>query len=144
VDPAAADRALAALAEAAGERRGCAAALPRWAALERRAVTPEARARAGGQVVACALARGEATIGTDPATAELLFRRLLELRPAGDTARRALLGLGDARQRQGDLLGAALAWHQAAAGAPDSLAAQATARLNALASAGDTAPEGMR
>ncbi|HSE28350.1 MAG TPA: hypothetical protein VLA95_08995 [Gemmatimonadales bacterium] len=140
-DPAAADRALAALAEAAEGEGGCRAALPLWTALERRGGTREERDRAAGAAAACALSLGEAALARDPAAAEGWFRQLLRVRPAGDTARRALLGLGDARQRQGDLLGAALAWQQVAAAADDSLSARAAERLNALASAGSTATD---
>ena len=140
-DPAAAERALVLLAEAEQEEGGCGRALPLWRALERRAGLPAERNRATGRAVACALQLGEAAIPTDPSGAEEWFRLLLQRQPAGDTARRALLGLGDARQRQGDLLGAALAWQQAAAGADDSLAARATTRLNALASAGGRATD---
>jgi hypothetical protein len=137
-DPVAADRALAALAEAAAEAGGCRDAFPLWTALERRGGTPEERDRAAGAATACALALGEAALEDDPAAAESWFRQLLRLRPAGDTARRALLGTGDARRRQGDLLGAALAWQQVAAGGDDSLSARAAERLNSLASAGGT------
>jgi hypothetical protein len=137
-DAGAANRALAALAEAAASDGGCGASAPVWAALERRSSVPEERARAAGQVAACALVLAEAALVNDPAAAEDWFRELLRARPEGDTARRAMLGLGDARQRQGDLLGAALAWQQVAGGGADSLAARATERLNALASAGVT------
>ncbi len=137
-DPVAADRALVALAETAEEDGGCRAAFPLWTTLERRGGTPGARNRAGGAATACALALGEAALDHDPAAAEDWFRQLLRIRPAGDTARRALLGVGDARRRQGDLLGAALAWQQVAAAGDDSLSTRATERLNALASAGGT------
>lgn len=137
-DAGAANRALAALADAAAAEGGCDASAPVWAALERRSSVPEERARAAGQVAACALVLAEAALVNDPAAAEDWFRELLRARPEGDTARRAMLGLGDARQRQGDLLGAALAWQQVAGAAGDSLAARATERLNALAAAGAT------
>ncbi len=140
-DPVASDLALAALAEAAADAGGCREAFPLWAALERRGATPEGRGRAAGAATACALALGEAALASDPAAAEAWFRQLLRLRPAGDTARRALLGTGDARQRQGDLLGAALAWQQVAAAGDDSLSSRAAERLNALASAGGTATD---
>jgi hypothetical protein len=137
-DPVAADRALAALADAAAGAGGCREAFPLWAALERRGGTPKERDRAAGAATACALSLGEAALEGNPADAEGWFRQLLRLRPTGDTARRALLGTGDARRRQGDLLGAALAWQQVTTGGDDSLTARAAERLNALASAGGT------
>jgi hypothetical protein len=58
------------------------------------------------------------------------------MRAVGDTARRALIGLGDARLRQGDPLGAALHWQEVAGGGLDELGLRAQERLNALATAG--------
>ena len=75
-------------------------------------------------------------------TAEQWFTEAASVDAGGANGLRARIGWGDARLRQGDVLGAAITWQSvvSASGAPDSLAQMAAARINALASAGP--PEG--
>jgi hypothetical protein len=69
----------------------------------------------------------------EPAAAEELFRKALELRPRGTLAEEAAYGLADCRRARGDSAGEAQALRAFLAGHPDALAApQAAERLRAL------------
>lgn len=140
-DPASADRVLVALAEQQVAEGHCAPATATFGAVERRTADSVVRRRAGGAVAGCALFLGEAALERDPASAEAWFRQALRMRAVGDTARRALIGLGDARLRQGDPLGAALHWQEVVGGGLDELGLRAQERLNALATAGENEGE---
>lgn len=119
------------------ERRGdCGAAIPLFRAAARRAGrTGSAAAEAG--LVGCYLRLGTASLPASPDSAEGWFRDAAALDSTSTAGRGAMIGLGDARARQGDLVGAALAYQVAlSSGEPDdSLSRLAARRLNALASA---------
>ena len=136
-DPASADRVLVQLAEEQLEEGRCGPATATFGAVERRTADSVVRRRAGGAISECAIVLGEAALARDPAAAEAWFRQSLRMRSVGDTARRALIGLGDARLRQGDPLGAALHWQEVAGSGLDELGLRAQERLNALATAGE-------
>ena len=80
---------------------------------------------------------GSGMMASVPDSAETLFRESAALESVTPVGREALIGFGDARYRQGDLIGAALAYQAAlSAGEPgDSLAVTARKKLNALVSA---------
>lgn len=83
----------------------------------------------------CELGLGLSALQTArPGDAERWLDRAARRVPQGAIARRALVGLGDARLRQGDTLAARLVWQTLAAGdAPaDSLTQLALARLQGL------------
>jgi len=114
----------------------CDAAVPVFQALARRAGragSPEAESG----LVECFFRLGTALLVTAPDSAEAWFRSAAGVDSTTAVGRSAMLGLGDARARQGDLVGAALAYQAVLlSGAPDdSLSAIAGTRLNALVSA---------
>jgi tetratricopeptide (TPR) repeat protein len=68
-----------------------------------------------------------------PEVANLWFSRVVAVDSASEHGRRALVGLGDTRVEQGDLLGATIAYQEAMrTGASDSIVAMATERLGRL------------
>jgi hypothetical protein len=75
-----------------------------------------------------------------PEVAAQWFERVLAEDETSNRARRALVGLGDARVAQGDLLGATLVYQDAMkANATDSIAAMAQQRLARLGATAATA-----
>ncbi len=91
----------------------------------------------------CALQLGQEALLVDrPEVAAQWFERLLAVDGTSDRARRALVGLGDARVALGDLLGATLVYQDAMkASAGDSIttmAGQRLARLGATAATADS------
>jgi len=142
-EPAAVDSLLLRQAAALAQAGNCAAALPLYrAALRRagRAGNPAAEAA----LVDCAYRLGTSMLAAAPDSAEAWFRDAASADSTSGVGRAAMIGVGDARARQGDLVGAALAYQAALAGgvADDSLARVASSRLNGLASASgpDTFP----
>lgn len=116
-------------------------------AVLRRTRDPGLRAAASDGVSACALRLGlDALAGEQSETAERWFEAAIEAAAASPSGWRAHIGLGDARLRQGDVLGAAIAYQAvaSAAGVPDSLARLAGEKLNALGGAPPPALEGLR
>ena len=106
----------------------------------RRTRDPGLRASASQGVSACALRLGlDALAGEQAETAERWFEASIAAASATPSGWRAQIGIGDTRLRQGDVLGAAIAYQTvvSAAGVPDSLAKLATGKLNAL---GGSAP----
>lgn len=106
-------------------------------------------ARAG--LARCALAEGEAA--TEPIQADRWLARAAAAGGESDVARRALLLLGEARMKQGDPIGAAIAWQRTIDIGPASdsmglVAAERLATLSALdtvpAVPGDTATDSIR
>jgi tetratricopeptide (TPR) repeat protein len=96
----------------------------------------------GGRA-ACALELGWERLGEEPWAAEGWFLEAVETTPDTDIGRMALVGLGQARAAQGDLIGAALAYQDAVTSTanPDSITILAMEKLNEIASAqspGDT------
>ncbi len=85
----------------------------------------------------CAYALGLEHLPEEPWAAEGWFLEAVDSGTDGEIGRLALIGLGDARAAQGDLIGAALAY-QAAIGAAsdqDSITIRAMRKLNDIATA---------
>jgi len=114
----------------------CDQAVPLFQAGIRRAGRPGSSAAEAG-LAECYLRLGSGMMASVPDSAETLFRESAALDSVTPVGREALIGFGDARYRQGDLIGAALAYQAAlSAGEPgDSLAVVARKKLNALVSA---------
>jgi tetratricopeptide (TPR) repeat protein len=115
----------------------CAEAVPVLrAALRRVGSAGVAEARAG--LADCALQLGQAALAGAPARAEEWFRAAAAADSSSVTGRLALVGIGDARVRQGDLVAGAISYQAAISKSvrPDSVQQLATRKLNALASAG--------
>ena len=85
----------------------------------------------------CFFRLGSAQLTSAPDSAEAWFRSATGVDSTTPIGRSAMLGLGDARMRQGDLVGAALAYQTVLSSGErsDSLSVLAAARLNALVSA---------
>lgn len=110
------------------------------AALRRsRDVSLRQRARAG--LAGCGLQLGlEALLVQKPEIALQWFGRVVATDSLSEAGRRALVGIGDVRITQGDLLGATIAFQDAMKpGASDSIAALAGARLAQLGAKAATA-----
>ena len=86
---------------------------------------------------ACALVLGQEHLDGEPWAAEGWFLEAVDAAPESDVGRMALVGLGEARSEQGDLIGAALAYQAAVASAidPDSITIVAMEKLNEIAAA---------
>jgi tetratricopeptide (TPR) repeat protein len=116
--------------------RSCAEAAYAFRAVVRRTHDGPMRDSASSGFATCALRLGITALdSSDVIEADRWFGRAARVDSEGWTGRRALLGLGDARLRQGDPIAAAIAWQRAVGTAPagDSLAMLARARLAALA-----------
>ncbi|HEU5169878.1 MAG TPA: tetratricopeptide repeat protein [Gemmatimonadales bacterium] len=140
------DSLLAAYGAALQESSGCEQAAPAYRAALRRTRTTEVRARAGGGLATCALSLGLVALGAGHADqAAEWFVQAVRVDSASWVGRRALIGLGDARVGQGDILAAAIAYQSAAdAGLGDSLGRIARERLNALGGGGAPADTARR
>lgn len=122
---------------------GCEEATGAYRTALRRIREPGLRQEIQSGLAGCALRLGLEALASDrPETAEQWFTEAASVDAGGANGLRARIGWGDARLRQGDVLGAAITWQSvvSVSGAPDSLAQMAAARINALASAGP--PEG--
>jgi len=114
----------------------CTAAVPLFQAAVRRAGrSGNADAEAG--LVACFFRLGATQLASSPDSAEAWFRSAAGIDSTTPLGRSAMLGLGDARRQQGDLVGAAIAYQAVISSGPksDSLSILAGAKLNALVSA---------
>ncbi|HET8635190.1 MAG TPA: hypothetical protein VFL88_13660 [Gemmatimonadales bacterium] len=124
----------------------CAEAAYAFRAVMRRSTNAGMRDSAGTGYATCALRLGIAALDSNAViSADRWFARASRGDPAGWTGRRALLGLGDARVKQGDPIAAAIAWQRAITlGTPDDtlskLARNRLATLSPADSAGDTRP----
>ena len=115
----------------------CEAATRTFGAVLRRARDAGLRATAAQGLAGCALRLGLDALAAEQAeAAERWFEQAVGAAPATPLGWRASIGQGDARLRQGDPLGAAIAYQSvlSAAGVPDSLSKLAGEKLNALAS----------
>jgi len=114
----------------------CAQAVPLYQAGIRRAGRLGSATATNG-LAGCYVQLGSALLASGPDSAEVLFRDAAALDSSSSNGRAALIGVGDARYRQGDLVGAALAYQAAiSAGAPgDSIGTAASKKLNALVTA---------
>lgn len=114
----------------------CSEAVPLFqAAVRRSGRAGNLSAEAG--LVDCFLRLGASLLATAPDSAEAWFRGVTGVDSTGPVGRAAMLGIGDARARQGDLIGAALAYQAVLSSSTqaDSLSDVAGARLNALVAA---------
>jgi tetratricopeptide (TPR) repeat protein len=122
---------------------GCEEATTSYRTALRRIHEPALRQEIQSGLAGCGLRLGLRALESDrPELAEQWFTEAASVDAGGPNGLRARIGWGDARLRQGDVLGAAITWQSvvSASGAPDSLAQMAAARINALASA--EPPEG--
>ncbi|HEY1281272.1 MAG TPA: hypothetical protein VGF22_16460 [Acidimicrobiales bacterium] len=117
------------------ETSGCDQALSVYQAAARRTANASLRARAGDGVAACSLALGlKAEAAGNPEDAALWFAAAIKIDSSTAVGRRALVGYGDARVKEGDSVAAALAY-QAVASDPvqsDSTTLMARDRLEEL------------
>ena len=109
----------------------------------RRSRDAAVRTRASIGLGDCALQLGQEALLVDrPEIAAQWFDRVLSVDSTSDRGRRALVGLGDARIAQGDLLGATIVYQDAMKADPrdsvSALAAQRLARLGASAGTADS------
>lgn len=119
-------------------RAACADAAYAFHAVMRRSTDAGMKDSAGTGYATCSLRLGlEAMDSGQVIDADRWFGRASRADPVGWTGRRALVGLGDARLKQGDPIAAAIAWQRAitAGAAGDSLAQLARGRLATLAPA---------
>lgn len=138
-DAAATDQMLMQYGAALQATTACSDAIDIYQVALRRTRDPALRARAVRGVGDCGLQLGrEALLVDRPEIATQWFTRVLSIDSTSDRGRLALVGLGDARMAQGDLLGAAIVFQDAMKADPnDSVSAQAGQRLSKLgASAG--------
>jgi tetratricopeptide (TPR) repeat protein len=140
-DAAAVDQMLVQYGGALQRTSDCRAAAEIYLTALRRSRDASVRSRAIEGLGTCGVQLGlEAlTIGQGE-VASRWFSRVVALDSASDRGRRALVGLGDARVEQGDLLGATIAYQDAMRpGAADSIIAMATERLGRLGARAATA-----
>ncbi len=128
------DSLLAAYASVLQQSAGCEQAAPAYRAAFRRAQDSSTRLRAGTGLAGCALNLGLAALKVGHADdAARWFTQAVKVDTTSWTGRRALIGLGDARVGQGDILGAAIAFQAVVTrDAGDSLGRIAGDRLRAL------------
>jgi tetratricopeptide (TPR) repeat protein len=137
------DSLLVAYGEAERVTTACEAATHTFGAVLRRTRDGGLRATAAQGVGACALRLGlDALSAEQQEAAEQWFEKVRIAAPATPLAWRAAIGLGDARLKQGDALGAAVAYQSvlSAGSVPDSLLKLATEKLNALSTAPPVSP----
>lgn len=104
----------------------------------RRSAALEMRRQAGEGLASCALQLGlDAFAAGRASIAEQWFVEATQADPSSAVGVRARLGWGDAREAQGDLMGAVIVWQTVVGtpAAPDTLKAQARDRITRLASA---------
>jgi tetratricopeptide (TPR) repeat protein len=117
----------------------CDQAVSMYRTVLRRADADRLRSEAQQGLGACALQLGTDALAADRIEqAERWYSEAAASDSLGAVGLRARIGWGDARLRQGDVLGAALIWQAVLSlpGAPDSLTRLAGERLNSLAAAG--------
>ncbi|HTS89444.1 MAG TPA: tetratricopeptide repeat protein [Gemmatimonadales bacterium] len=119
----------------------CADAMDPFQTALRRSRDATIRARAIEGLGSCGVQLGlEALLVDHPDVASGWFQQVLAVDSTSDRGRRALVGLGDARVRQGDLLGATIAYQDAMRpGSADTITALAGERLQHLGASAATA-----
>ena len=135
-DRATADPLLFSLAQADRARGACDLAVPLLEGVLRRTANPSLRDSAGTNLGWCELGLGLAALQAErSADAERWLERAMQRDPMGAVGRRAMVGFGDARLRQGDSAAAKTAWRVVAspAGPPDTLTQLALVRLTQIA-----------
>lgn len=133
-DAAATDQMLIQYAAALQATTACSDAIDIFQVAYRRSRDAAVRTRAARGLSECGLQLGrEALLVDRPEIAIQWFSRVLAVDSTSDRGRLALVGLGDARMAQGDLLGATIVFQDAMKGDPrDSVSAQAQQRLAKL------------
>jgi tetratricopeptide (TPR) repeat protein len=133
-DAAAVDQMLVQFGSALQSTTACADAADVFQAVLRRSRDVALRQRAGAGLGSCGVQLGlEALLVQKPEVALQWFGRVVAIDSLSESGRRALIGIGDARIAQGDLLGATIAFQDAMKpGASDSIAAMASTRLAQL------------
>lgn len=129
------DSLLVALGDAMRATTACEDAVRIFQTALRRTRDPGMRSRARDGLGACTLRLGLDALAADNAPfAETWFDLAIRTDPESRAGRQARIGFGDARLRQGDVLGAVIAFTRAMEGldADDSLAVEASQRLSAL------------
>ena len=140
-DAASVDQMLVGYAEALQATTACGDAADAYLAVLRRSHDGPIRARATAGLGGCGLQLGREALAIErPEVAARWFSRVLSVDSTSERGRGALVGLGDARVAQGDLLGATIAYQDVLdASASDSFATQAGQRLARLGAAAATA-----
>lgn len=140
-DAAATDQMLLQYGAALQATTACAEAADIYLTALRRVREGAVHARAVAGLGDCGLQLGQEALLVDrPEVAAQWFERVLAEDQTSVRARRALVGLGDARVAQGDLLGATLVYQDAMkASTTDSIAAMAAQRLARLGASAATA-----
>jgi tetratricopeptide (TPR) repeat protein len=112
----------------------CGEAADAYSAALRRSRDANVRSRAMEGLGTCGVQLGqEALLLERPEVAHQWFAKVVAVDSSSERGRRALVGLGDTRVEQGDVLGAAIAYQEAMRpGASDSIVAMATERLGRL------------
>lgn len=133
-DAATVDQMLVRYGAALRETTACGEAADVFLVALRRSREGALRQRAGEGLGACGLQLGlEALLVGEPLVATRWFQRVVAVDSSSDRGRRALVGLGDARVAQGDILGGAIAYQDAMRpGASDSIVAMAEERMARL------------
>lgn len=137
------DSLLVAYGDAQRVTTACEAATHTFGVVLRRTRNGGLRSTASLGIGACALRLGLDALAAEQAElAERWFESAVSAAPATPFGWRASIGLGDARVRQGDVLGAAIAYQSvlSAATVPDSLTKLAADKLNALGGSPPPAP----
>jgi tetratricopeptide (TPR) repeat protein len=142
-DAATADSLLVLYATASRETTACEDAAGAYEAVLRRSHDAALRPRAADGYAMCANQLGEEALSVErPEVAAHWFGKAATLDSGSTAGRRALVGLGDARIKLGDILGAAIAYQDAVQGeSADSISTLARQRLAGLAgsaNAGDS------
>ncbi|HWA58394.1 MAG TPA: tetratricopeptide repeat protein [Gemmatimonadales bacterium] len=142
-DAAATDQMLVQYGAALQATTACGDAIELFQVALRRTRDPSIRTRATKGVSECGLQLGrEAMLVDRPEIATQWFTRVLTVDSTSDRGRLALVGLGDARMAQGDLLGATIVFQDAMKADPNdsvsALASQRLARLGATAGSADS------
>jgi tetratricopeptide (TPR) repeat protein len=140
-DAAAVDQMLVQYGVALQSTTACAEAADAFLAALRRSRDQALRSRAIEGLGSCGIQLGQEALTLErPEVAYQWFSRVVAVDSNSERGRRALVGLGDARIEQGDLLGAAIAYQDAMRpGASDSIVAIANERLGRLGAHAATA-----
>ncbi len=142
-----ADSLLTAYADALREIDACGQAIRIYRTVSRRVSEEHTAALLQQGLATCAYDLGQASLEQQPWEAEGWFLEAADAVPDSELSRRAMIGLGQSRAAQGDLIGAALAYQAAIdPAAEDSISLRAADLLNDIVSAEtrqDTIPAGV-
>ena len=133
-----ADSLLGGYADALREDENCEKGIQVYRSVMRRSESAALESDLVNGRAACAYALGLEHLPEEPWAAEGWFLEAVDTGSEDDIGRLALIGLGESRAGQGDLIGAALAYQAAISGSteePDSITRRAMDMLNAIATA---------